>query len=159
MFCVYIFFIAALEAEETNKGVATERGAIFYILIGCSAGALVLFIILLSYFVIATRKQIYTHGTNVPKLSYNAGVPQLNNRDPASLIREPFVRLNSGTQEATNANELCKTGKKRYSKEKKVQKPLCGDMTSVKFVEPNCRSQHNNMYVSNASIHVCPQRQ
>ncbi|XP_053376069.1 uncharacterized protein LOC123534267 [Mercenaria mercenaria] len=144
----------ALEAEEKNEDSKDSKGAIFYVLIGSSVAALVLFFILLAYFVIAMRKQIYTHKTRVPKLYYISGASQTNYRGPSPTRREPFVRLNSGTPALKSPQELCKTGK-RYSKEKKAAKPVATDTTAVKFVEPSCRCQHNNLYVSNALVHVC----
>lgn len=142
----------ALEAENLQENDYSDKGTIFYVLVGSSSASLILFVILLAYFVIVMRKQIHTHKTRVPVLYYITGSNQIQG---SSLSREPFVKLKSSTSTLQTAQELCNTGKRRYSKDKKAGKRNIGESTSVKFVEPNCRAQHNNLYVSNASVHVC----
>ncbi|KAL4224116.1 hypothetical protein ACF0H5_017569 [Mactra antiquata] len=140
----------ALEAVQTDPSNEADsgKGVLFYILIGSSSAAFIIFAILLTYFGFAIRRQVLTHETRVPKLHYISGStmhPEIMKNDGT------FVRLKSGTSASLqSAQELCRTGKKRYSRGKKsTTNPPIDDSTDPKCVITISRTQHNNIYVAN----------
>lgn len=141
-------------AQEGNKEIVEEQQEdhvpLFYILIGSSVGALVVFGVLLTYFVVTMRKQAYTHETRVPKLYYIAGAEQIS-----SLQQTNFVRLNSKQTTLKSVQEMCNTGKRRYCKDKKLTQNQQFTETALKLVDDGRgRSQHNNLYVTSRSVAV-----
>lgn len=141
-----------LQSDDVENKDNQDPNRVFYILVGSSTGALVVFAVLLTYFITVMRKQSLTHETRVPTLYYTSGSGNGDESCHAS-----FVRLKSGQnslKSIESAEAMCLSGKRRYLKDKKslTQKQFAETFPKQSRNQPGSREQHNNMYVSSLTV-------
>ena len=141
------FLFSALKSSnkdssyETSPGVLSDKGPVYYILIGSSAAALLVFGGLLTYYMIAVRRQ-RKRPASVPDIVYVDTEPKSPSRTPSTRSDLPLLEFS----QRPACLPLRPNGRK-YSRDKAEG----GRATTEKFAQKtavldrHCR--HDNFYI------------
>ena len=145
---ILFFSFEALKSSGTDSSleespdVLSHNGPVYYILIGSAAAALVVFAGLLTYFVIAMRRQPKPP-TEVPDLFYLNDVTKngtrSSTRSDAQLANDGGPRVGSFPMRPNG---------RKYSRDRTEKKPDISESTFQKTIALEGQCRHNNIYIA-----------
>ena len=129
------------ELEETPH-ILSDEGPIYYILIGSSAAALIVFAGLLTYFVIATRRQ-QKPTPQAPDLFY---INDASKNDTRGSTRSDVPLLNA--EIARVGSFQMRPNGRKYSRDRADKRPGVSESTFQKTTALEGQCRHNNFYIA-----------
>ena len=146
--------VAALKSPETDTEleetphILSDEGPIYYILIGSSAAALIVFAGLLTYFVIATRRQ-QKPTPQAPDLFYindaSKNDTRGSTRSDVPLLNAEIARVGSFQMRPNGRKYSRDTADKRDRVDKR---PGVSESTFQKTTALEGQCRHNNFYIA-----------